>query len=64
MYNATFEDLVRFLYRKVWDPDRARDLAQEAFVRGLEESPDNPQDSEPLVLDMGKAKGDHTPDPG
>lgn len=43
VYIATFDDLVRFLYRKVWDPDRAQDLAQEAFVRGLDESPDNPR---------------------
>lgn len=43
MYSATFEDLVRFLYRKVWDPDRARDLAQEAFVRGLDQEPDDPR---------------------
>jgi RNA polymerase sigma factor (sigma-70 family) len=31
----TYEDLVRFLYRKVWDADRAHDLAQETFVRCL-----------------------------
>src|SRR5207253_7415986 len=30
---STYEDLVRFLYRKVWDADRAQDLAQETFVR-------------------------------
>ena len=35
VYETTWDDLVRFLDRKVWDPDRARDLAQEAFVRAL-----------------------------
>ncbi len=35
LYRACFDDLVRFLYRKVWDADRAQDLAQEAFVRVL-----------------------------
>jgi RNA polymerase sigma-70 factor (ECF subfamily) len=27
----------------VWDPDRAQDLAQEAFSRALSESPENPR---------------------
>lgn len=40
VYRTTFEDLVRFLYRKVWDPDRARDLAQETFVRVLDHEGD------------------------
>lgn len=35
VYRTTYEDLVRFLYRKVWDADRAHDLAQETFVRCL-----------------------------
>ncbi len=39
LYRTTFPDLVRFLHRKVWDPDRARDLAQEAFVRALSHRP-------------------------
>ena len=43
MYEATFPDLVRFLYRKVWDADRARDLAQEVFVRALDHDPDKPR---------------------
>ncbi len=43
VYRATYEDLVRFLHRKVWDADRARDLAQEAFVRALDHEPDNPR---------------------
>jgi len=41
VYRTTFTDLVRYLYRKVWDADRAQDLAQEAFVRVLDDSPDN-----------------------
>lgn len=43
VYRATFRDLVRFLHRKVWDPERARDLAQEAFVRALGAEPDEPR---------------------
>jgi RNA polymerase sigma factor (sigma-70 family) len=35
VYRTTYEDLVRFLYRKVWDADRAHDLAQETFLRCL-----------------------------
>ena len=38
VYSNTYEDVVRFLYRKVWDADRAQDLAQETFVRCLRES--------------------------
>jgi len=43
LYRTVFPDLVRFLNRKVWDPDRARDLAQEAFVRALEHEPKKPR---------------------
>jgi RNA polymerase sigma factor (sigma-70 family) len=43
VYGATFPALVRFLHRKVWDVERARDLAQEAFVRALREEPENPR---------------------
>lgn len=43
LYRTTFEDLVRFLHRKVWDADRARDLAQEAFVRALQHEPRKPR---------------------
>lgn len=39
VYRTTFADLVRFLYRKVWDEERARDLAQETFVRALDHHP-------------------------
>jgi RNA polymerase sigma-70 factor, ECF subfamily len=35
VYQTTFSDLVRYLYRKVWDAERAQDLAQEAFARVL-----------------------------
>ncbi|MEJ2185073.1 MAG: sigma-70 family RNA polymerase sigma factor [Gemmatimonadota bacterium] len=43
VYRSTYRDLVRFLYRKVWDADRAADLAQEVFVRALDHSPDRPR---------------------
>jgi len=43
VYRATWGDLVRFLHHKVWDADRARDLAQEVFVRALDQDPDHPR---------------------
>ena len=43
VYRNTFPDLVRYLHRKVWDADRARDLAQEAFARSLDHDPDDPR---------------------
>ncbi len=43
LYRSTLPDLVRFLHRKVWDVERARDLAQEVFVRALRERPDQPR---------------------
>jgi RNA polymerase sigma-70 factor (ECF subfamily) len=43
VYRTTYQALVRFLYRKVWDPDRAEDLAQEAFARALVYRPTNPR---------------------
>jgi RNA polymerase sigma-70 factor (ECF subfamily) len=43
VYRETYADLVRFLHRKVWDADQARDLAQETFVRALDHDPDNPR---------------------
>jgi RNA polymerase sigma-70 factor, ECF subfamily len=43
VYRTTYQALVRFLYRKVWDPHRAEDLAQEAFARALVHRPDNPK---------------------
>ena len=43
IYRTVYPDLVRFLYRKVWDAERAADLAQECFVRALRERPDRPR---------------------
>ena len=43
LYRSIFPDLVRFLHRKVWDEERARDLAQEVFVRALREEPAKPR---------------------
>jgi len=43
IYRRSYLDVVRFLYRKVWDQDRAQDLAQDAFVRCLDHEPDNPR---------------------
>ncbi len=43
VYRSSFEDLVRFLHRKVWDEEKARDLAQEVFVRALRHEPENPR---------------------
>src|SRR3989442_3805898 len=39
IYRSTFPALVRFLYRKVWDVERAEDLAQEAFAGALVQKP-------------------------
>ena len=41
VYRSTYPALVRFLYRKVWDAERAEDLAQEAFARALVHRPEN-----------------------
>lgn len=40
IYESTWDDLVRYLDRQVWDSERARDLAQEAFVRALRSAAD------------------------
>jgi len=41
VYRTTYRALVRFLYRKVWNAERAEDLAQEAFARAVIHKPDN-----------------------
>ena len=43
LYRTTLPDLVRFLHRKVWNMERAKDLAQETFVRALREQPEKPR---------------------
>lgn len=43
VYRSTYQELVRYLHRRVWDVDRAQDLAQETFVRAIEHEPDNPR---------------------
>ena len=43
LYRTALPDLVRFLHRKVWDMERARDLAQDTFVRALRENPVDPR---------------------
>jgi RNA polymerase sigma-70 factor (ECF subfamily) len=43
LYAQYHESLVRLLYRRTGDRDRAEDLAQEVFVRALEAPPTNPK---------------------
>jgi RNA polymerase sigma factor (sigma-70 family) len=43
IFRSTYPDLVRYLHRKVWDRDRAEDLAQEVFVRAIQHTPDRPR---------------------
>lgn len=43
LYRTTYASVVRFLYRKVWDADRAEDLAQEVFMRALAHQPEKPR---------------------
>ncbi len=43
LYQTTYPAVVRFLYRKVWDADRAEDLAQEVFVRAMAHQPEKPR---------------------
>lgn len=43
LYQTTYSAVVRFLYRKVWDAERAEDLAQEVFVRALAHRPEKPR---------------------
>ena len=41
VYRATFPEVVRYIYRKLWDPERAHELAQDAFVRALDHDPED-----------------------
>jgi RNA polymerase sigma-70 factor (ECF subfamily) len=43
LYRTTYTTVVRFLYRKVWDADRAHDLAQEVFMRAMHHRPEKPR---------------------
>ena len=43
LYQEVYPCLVRYLHRKVWDADRARELAQDVFVRALSAHPENPR---------------------
>ncbi|HEX9754838.1 MAG TPA: sigma-70 family RNA polymerase sigma factor [Gemmatimonadales bacterium] len=43
LYQTMYSSVVRFLYRKVWDADRAEDLAQEVFIRAMTHQPDKPR---------------------
>jgi RNA polymerase sigma-70 factor (ECF subfamily) len=43
LYQTTYTAVVRYLYRKVWDADRAEDLAQEVFMRLLAHRPEKPR---------------------
>lgn len=43
LYRTAYPDLVRYLHRKVWDTERAHDLAQEAFLRVLDAEPEDPR---------------------
>lgn len=44
VYRTSYQDVVRFLSHKVWDEDRAQELAQEVFVRALgQDDPENPR---------------------
>ena len=43
LFNQYHASLVRMLYRRTGDQDRAEDLAQEVFARALAAPPDNPR---------------------
>ena len=43
VYREMYSGLVRYLRLKVWDADRAAELAQDVFVRALAARPDNPR---------------------
>jgi len=43
LYRTTYATVVRFLYRKVWDADRAHDLEREVFIRAMAHRPEKPR---------------------
>lgn len=43
LFNQYYGSLVRMLYRRTGDRDRAEDLAQETFARAVSAPPDNPR---------------------
>lgn len=43
LYKTTYTAVVRFLYRKLLDAERAEELAQEVFIRALTHRPDKPR---------------------
>jgi RNA polymerase sigma-70 factor (ECF subfamily) len=43
LFEQYYEPLVRMLYRRTGDRDRAEDLAQETFARAVEAPPHNPR---------------------
>src|SRR5688500_12631875 len=43
LYQEMYPGLVRYLHRQAWDADRARELAQDVFVRALSARPENPR---------------------
>ena len=43
VYRAVYQDVLSFLGRMLWDEERARDLAQEAFARVLGKDAENPR---------------------
>ena len=43
LFEQYYGSLVRMLYRRTWDRDRAEDLAQETFARAVAAPPDNPR---------------------
>lgn len=43
LFNEYYASLVRMLYRRTGDRDRAEDLAQETFARAVSAPPDNPK---------------------